>query len=204
MTPGNQPTYRVKGAFGCWVIYICIHTYTQTHTHIYGLPLWLSWWRSACNAGDLGSIPGLGRSPGEGKGYPLQYSGLENSMDYTVHGVEKSHSWATFTSLHIYIYVCVCVCVCVYTHTYIYIYIYTLMYICVKTYKCFTLQNFKTLRKVTTKVINGQVFFVISVIMDSWIVIFTLDYNAVPLYFVAWIVLGMAFVSSFISFHLFL
>ena len=36
---------------------------------------------SACNAGDLGLIPGLGRSPGEGKGYPLQYSGLESSMD---------------------------------------------------------------------------------------------------------------------------
>ena len=36
----------------------------------------------AFNAGDLGSIPGLGRSPGEGKGYPLQYSALENSMDY--------------------------------------------------------------------------------------------------------------------------
>ena len=35
-------------------------------------------------------MPGLGRSPGEGKGYPLQYSGLENSMDYVVHGVEKS------------------------------------------------------------------------------------------------------------------
>ena len=45
---------------------------------------------SACNVGDLGSVPGLGRSPGEGKGYPLQYSGLENSMDYIVHGVEKS------------------------------------------------------------------------------------------------------------------
>ena len=43
---------------------------------------------SACNAGDLGSIPGLGRSPGEGKGYPLQYSGLENSMD--PHGIAKS------------------------------------------------------------------------------------------------------------------
>ena len=42
---------------------------------------------SACNAGDLGSIPGLGRSPGEGKGYPLPYPGLENSMDYIVHGV---------------------------------------------------------------------------------------------------------------------
>jgi len=37
--------------------------------------------KSACNAGDLGLIPGLGRSPGEGKGYPLQYTGLENSMD---------------------------------------------------------------------------------------------------------------------------
>ena len=35
---------------------------------------------STCNVGDLGSIPGLGRSPGEGKGYPLQYSGLENSI----------------------------------------------------------------------------------------------------------------------------
>ena len=46
----------------------------------------------ACNAGDLGSIPGLGRSPGEGKGYPLQYSGLENSMDYTIHGVAKSQT----------------------------------------------------------------------------------------------------------------
>ena len=45
--------------------------------------------RSASNAGDMGSIPGLGRSPGEGKGYTLQYSGLENSMDYTVHGVAK-------------------------------------------------------------------------------------------------------------------
>ena len=47
---------------------------------------------SACNAGDLGSIPGLGRSPGEGKGYPLQYTGLENSMDCIVHGVTKSQT----------------------------------------------------------------------------------------------------------------
>ena len=44
---------------------------------------------STCNAGDLGSIPGLGRSPGEGKGYPLQYSGLENSMGCIVHGVTR-------------------------------------------------------------------------------------------------------------------
>ena len=41
---------------------------------------------SACDAGDPGSIPGLGRSPGDGKGYPLQHSGLENSMDCIVHG----------------------------------------------------------------------------------------------------------------------
>ena len=45
---------------------------------------------SACNAGDPGSIPGSGRSPGEGIDYPLQYSGLENSMDCIVHGVTKS------------------------------------------------------------------------------------------------------------------
>ena len=47
---------------------------------------------SACNAGDLGSIPGLGRSPAEGKSNPLQYSGLENSMDCIVHGVAKSRT----------------------------------------------------------------------------------------------------------------
>ena len=40
--------------------------------------------------GDLGSIPGLGRSPGEGKGYPLQYSGLENSIDYSPGGGKES------------------------------------------------------------------------------------------------------------------
>ena len=45
----------------------------------------------ACNVGELGSIPGLGGSPGKGKGYPLQYSGLENSMDCIVHGVTELH-----------------------------------------------------------------------------------------------------------------
>ena len=47
---------------------------------------------SACHEGDLGSIPGLGRSPEEGKGYPLQYSGLENSVDCIVHGITKSQT----------------------------------------------------------------------------------------------------------------
>ena len=46
----------------------------------------------------LGSTPRLGRSPGEGNGYPLQYSGLENSMDWIVHGVSKS--WARLSDFH--------------------------------------------------------------------------------------------------------
>ena len=45
---------------------------------------------SACNEGDLGLIPGLGKSIGEGKGYPFQYSGLENSMDYSPRGLKES------------------------------------------------------------------------------------------------------------------
>ena len=51
-----------------------------------------------CNAGDLGLIPGLGRSPGEGKGYPLQYSGMENSMD----SQRVGHNWTTLTSSLLY------------------------------------------------------------------------------------------------------
>ena len=54
--------------------------------------------KSACNVGDLGSIPGLGRCPGEGKGYPLQDSGLENPMDCIVHGVTRS--WRRLTDCH--------------------------------------------------------------------------------------------------------
>ena len=54
---------------------------------------------STCNVGDLGSIPGLGRSPGEGKSDPLHYSGLENSMNCIVPGITRrvGHDWATFT-----------------------------------------------------------------------------------------------------------
>ena len=56
---------------------------------------------SACNTGDPGSIPGLGRSPGEGKGYPLQYSGLENSMNYIVHRVAESRTG--LSDFHLYL-----------------------------------------------------------------------------------------------------
>ena len=57
-----------------------------------GFPCGSAGKESACNAGDLGSIPELGRFPGEGKDYPLQYSGLEKSMDCIVHGVAKSRT----------------------------------------------------------------------------------------------------------------
>ena len=61
---------------------------------------------SACNVGDPGSIPGLGKFPGEGNGNPLQYSCLENSMDQgawqaTVHGIPKGRTQlSNFTRIH--------------------------------------------------------------------------------------------------------
>ena len=55
---------------------------------------------SAYNVGDLGLIPGLERFPGEGTGYQLHYSGLENSMDCKVHGVKKS--WTQLTDFHLF------------------------------------------------------------------------------------------------------
>jgi len=61
----------------------CYKTYSETRPSSVGK-------ESACNEGDLGSNPGLGRSLGEGKGYPFQYSSLENSMECTVHGVAES------------------------------------------------------------------------------------------------------------------
>ena len=79
----------------CVCIYICICMYihessTSIHFGIRSFPGGSAGNESACNDGDLGSIPVLGRSPGEGNGYPLQYYGLENSMDPIVHGVAKS------------------------------------------------------------------------------------------------------------------
>ena len=64
-------------------MYLYLHTYM-------GFPGGSDGKESACNAGDLGSITGLGRSPGEGKGYPLQYSGLENSRLYNPWGRKES------------------------------------------------------------------------------------------------------------------
>ena len=65
-----------------------------------GLPLWLSWQGICPQRGRPGFShwPGLGRSPGEGNGYPLQYSGLESSMDCIIHGVAKS--WTLLSDFH--------------------------------------------------------------------------------------------------------
>ena len=87
-----------------------IHKYTHIHT-IYplGFPCDSAGKESDCNVGDLGSIPGLGRSPGEGKGYPLQYFDLESSMDCIVHGVAKSWTWLSdfhFVYINMYTFEC--------------------------------------------------------------------------------------------------
>ena len=77
-------------------IYIYIYIYSFDWTLLSnkkGFPYGSAGKEFTCNVGDLGSIPGSGRSPGEGNGYPLQYPGLENSMDCTVHGVTKSQTW---------------------------------------------------------------------------------------------------------------
>ena len=73
-----------------------------THSSILGLPSGSAGKESPCNVRDLGSIPGLGRSPGEGKCYPLQYSDLENSMDCIVRGVAKSRTRLSDLPFHLF------------------------------------------------------------------------------------------------------
>ena len=81
------------------MIYLIVFNF---FTVLVGFPCGSASKESTCNAGDLGLIPGLGRSPGEGNGYPLQYFGLENSVDLTVHEITKSQTRLSdfhFTSL---------------------------------------------------------------------------------------------------------
>ena len=90
MDPWSQPRPPLPNSFP-----ICLVLF---HSSILGLPGGSDSKESACNVGDLGLIPGLRRSPGEGKGNPLQYSGLENSMDWIVHGV--ANSWTRLSNFH--------------------------------------------------------------------------------------------------------
>ena len=89
--------------FDSWVGKIRCRKAWQPTPVFLGFPYGSAGKESAWNVGDLGSIPGLGRCPGEGKGYPLQYSGLENSMDCIMHGVSKSRTWlSNFHFLKLY------------------------------------------------------------------------------------------------------
>ena len=72
------------------MVYLCIKAYLYLTLGNLGFPCGSAGKESAYNAGDLGSIPGLGRSHGEGKGYPLQYSGLEI---LSIHEYWKNHSY---------------------------------------------------------------------------------------------------------------
>ena len=82
-----------KPGFRCWVNHRC-RTQGCGDPAEFAAPFWFPdssiGKESACVAKDLGLIPGLGRSLGEGKGYPLQYSGLDNSMDCIVHEITES------------------------------------------------------------------------------------------------------------------
>ena len=78
--------------FNSWVGKIHWRRFRLPTPVFLGFPCGSAGKESACNAGNLGSVPELGRYPGEGKGYPLQYSGLENSMDCKVHEVTKSQT----------------------------------------------------------------------------------------------------------------
>ena len=86
--------------FNFWVRKICWRRDRLPTTVFLGFPCGSGGKESACDTADLGLILGLGRSPGEGKGYPFQYSGLKNSMDCIVHEVGKCPtqlSGSTFT-----------------------------------------------------------------------------------------------------------
>ena len=78
-------------------ISVFLSSINRTHVFL-SFPCGSAGQESTHNVEDLGSIPGLGRSPREGKGYPLQYSGLENCLDYVVDGITKN--WTRLSSCH--------------------------------------------------------------------------------------------------------
>ena len=97
--------------FNCWVRKILWRRERLPTPVFLGFPGGSAGTESACDVGDLGSIPGLGRSPGGRKGYPLQYYGLEISMDCIVHEViESDTTWATFTHADLFLSVLSLIC----------------------------------------------------------------------------------------------
>ena len=114
-----------------------------------GFPCGSAGKESACNAGNLGSVPGLGRSPGDGKGYRLQYSGLEYSMDCIAHGVKKSLDMTERLSLSLRLLIIYIVI--------IYIILFGNNIYCVHTQSCSTLCS--CLRE---SLVRGQTYSVVS------------------------------------------
>ena len=88
----NPPALQEAPGFDSWVGKIHWRRDRVPAPVCLGFPCGSAGKESDSNAGDLGLIPGLGRSPGEGNSYPLQYSGLENSMGCIIHGVTKSQT----------------------------------------------------------------------------------------------------------------
>ena len=90
---GKEPACNAGGSqFNSWVRKMPWRRDRLPTPVFLGFPCGSAGQESSCSVGDLGSIPRLGRSPGEGKDYPFQYSGVENSMDCIVHGVTKSRT----------------------------------------------------------------------------------------------------------------
>ena len=84
-------------------VQVALHNiYFSTNYFFLGFPGGSAGKESTCSAGDLGLVPGLGKSPGEGKGHPLEYSGQENSMDCIVHGVTKSRTQLSDFHFHLF------------------------------------------------------------------------------------------------------
>ena len=88
----RSPPALQRPQFDSWIGKICWRRDRPPTPVFLGFPCGSAGKESSCNVGDLDLISGLGRSPGEGKGYPLQYTGLENSMGSIVHGVAKSQT----------------------------------------------------------------------------------------------------------------
>ena len=114
MLLGSRGPHRVLGWWNCslydtGVVDIWPYAFVRTHATTPGCPGGSDGKESAFNAEDPGSVPGLRRPPGEGNGNPLEYSGLENSMDReawqaTVHGIAKSWTRLRDFQIHTYDY----------------------------------------------------------------------------------------------------
>ena len=111
--PNSWNSHPFPQIAGILLLLISLRNYPPLSNPPVGFPGGSEVKASACNAGDLGSIPGSGRSPGEGNGNPLQYSCLENPMDRRAYGLQSTgsqrvgHDWSD--SAHTHVFSCILV-----------------------------------------------------------------------------------------------